>query len=93
MRVHLAYGRSGLWLELPDDASVIEPAFVAGLPDEQTAITGSLREPLGTPPLRDLVSSADSVVVVFSDLTRPMPNDRVSSAVKSVPSRKRTFQG
>lgn len=79
MRLKLAYGREGLWIDLPDDApvTVIEPQFVPGLPDEKEAIVEALRSPLGTPPLRDLVQPDDTVAVVFSDLTRPMPNDRV----------------
>ena len=79
MRIRLAYGRSGLWIDLPDDApvTVIEPRFVPGLPDEQSAIIEALRSPNGSAPLRDVVDVEGGVAVVFSDLTRPMPNDRV----------------
>ncbi|RLC65900.1 MAG: nickel-dependent lactate racemase [Chloroflexi bacterium] len=79
MRVQLAYGREGLWVDLPDDApvTIVEPRFSPGLPDEQAAITQALRSPVGTPPLRQLVAPDDTVAVVFSDLTRPMPNHRV----------------
>lgn len=79
MRVKLAYGRTGLWIELPDNVTVavIEAHPVPGLPDETAAITSALRAPIGTAPLRDLVRPDDMVAVVFSDLTRPMPNDRV----------------
>ena len=79
MRLKLAYGREGLWIELPDDGpvSVIEPRFVPGLPDEEAGIKDALRNPVGSPPLRDLVANDDTAAVVFSDLTRPMPNDRV----------------
>jgi nickel-dependent lactate racemase len=78
MRLKLAYGREGLWIGLPSDApvTVIEPQFTAGLPGEQAAITAALRLPIGTPPLRALVTPADSVAIVVSDLTRPMPSDR-----------------
>ena len=79
MHVQLAYGRTGLRIELPDDApvTIIEPKPVPGLSDEQASITQALRSPLGAPPLQDLVQPQDRVAVVFSDLTRPMPNDRV----------------
>jgi nickel-dependent lactate racemase len=79
MNVRLAYGRTGLWIALPDDGTVtlIEPQQVPGLPDEEAAITAALRSPAGTPALRELVGPDDTVAVVFSDLTRPMPNDRV----------------
>ena len=56
MRVKLAYGRSGLWVDLPDrNTTIVEPRFVEGVPDEKEAITGALRQPLGGGPLRDLV--------------------------------------
>jgi len=78
MRLKLAYGRDGLWIDLPSGASatVIESQFTPGLPDERGAITAALRSPIDSLPLRDLVTPADCVAVVFSDLTRPMPNDR-----------------
>lgn len=78
MRIKLAYGRDGLWIDLPDDAptTVVEPRFVPGLPDERAAIVQALRAPRGTRPLRDLAGPQDRVAIVFSDLTRPMPNDR-----------------
>jgi nickel-dependent lactate racemase len=79
MQVKLAYGKDGLWINLPDGArvTVLEPRFVPGLPDETAAIRAALRQPLGTGPLRELVHPQDTVAIAFSDLTRPMPSDRV----------------
>ena len=78
MRLKLAYGRTGLWVDLPNqNVTVIEPRFVAGLPDEKAAIVQTLRQPLGCAPLRDLVTSNDTIAIVFSDITRPTPNDRL----------------
>lgn len=79
MRMKLAFGRDGLWIDLPDDASVtvVEPKHTPGLADERQAIVEALRAPIGAPPLRDLVGPEDTVAIVFSDLTRPMPSDRV----------------
>jgi nickel-dependent lactate racemase len=78
MKVKLAYGKEGLWVELPDhNVTVVEPKFVPGLPDEAEAIRSALREPIGTPPLRDLVKRDDTAAVVFSDITRPQPRQRM----------------
>jgi nickel-dependent lactate racemase len=68
-----------LWIELPDGVpiTIIEPKPVVGLPDEQAAIVQALRAPIGGPALQELVRPRDTVAIVFSDLTRPMPNDRV----------------
>jgi nickel-dependent lactate racemase len=78
MKVRLAYGKEGLWIELPDgNVTVVEPRFVPGLPDETKAIRNALREPIGTPPLQDLVRRDDTVAIVFSDITRPQPRKRM----------------
>jgi lactate racemase len=36
-----------------------------------------VRQPIGAPPLRDLVVARDRVAVVIPDITRPMPSDRL----------------
>ena len=79
MKLKLAYGRKGLSVDLPDEmpTTVVEPKPVAGLPDEGAAIRDALRSPTRAAPLRQMVRPGDRVAIVFSDLTRPMPNDRV----------------
>lgn len=75
MLVKLAYGETGMVVDFPDDQTdVIEPVFVPGLPDEPAALTQALRNPAGSPPLRQLVKSTDRVCIVISDITRPAPN-------------------
>jgi nickel-dependent lactate racemase len=78
MRIKLAYGKSGLWVDLPDrNVTVVEPKYVLGLPDEREALKAALQAPIGTPRLRDMVNPKDSVAIVFSDITRPQPRDRM----------------
>ena len=77
MQVHLAYGKQGLDVELPNSVQVVEPRYAPPLGDERSAILGALRNPIGALPLHELVTGGDRVVIVHSDITRPMPNDRV----------------
>lgn len=49
----------------------------SGLADEREAIIQSLRSPIESPPLRDLVKPSDKVVVIATDNTRPCPDDRI----------------
>ncbi len=78
MKVHLAYGKDGLTVELPDgNVTVVEPQYVPGLPEERAALLEALRHPIGSPPLVDVLSPDDTVAISFCDITRPMPNDRV----------------
>ncbi|MCX7786084.1 MAG: nickel-dependent lactate racemase [Spirochaetes bacterium] len=76
MVVRLAYGKKGLPVELRDDIpiKVIEPIYVTAVKDPVETVTESLRNPVGTKPLRHLVKPRDSVGIVFSDITRPTPN-------------------
>ena len=77
MRVDLAYGRQGLTLDLPDIVEVIKPRFLPGIEDEKEALVQALRAPVESPPLVELVSPGDKVIVVHTDITRATPNDRV----------------
>ncbi|HYN89123.1 MAG TPA: nickel-dependent lactate racemase [Ardenticatenaceae bacterium] len=77
MQVALAYGRGRLIVNVPDDAVVIRPHELPGLPDEQRAFETAVRDPIGARPLRDLATAADRVAIVIADITRPSPSERM----------------
>ena len=77
VQVELAYGRVGLTVELPGSATIIEPTFLPGLPDEAAALRQALRSPIGRAPVGQLVGPDDTVAIVVCDITRPMPTSRV----------------
>ncbi len=83
MRIRLAYGVDGLWIDLPDalDVTVLEPRFVPALPEPEAALRAALAEPLDSPPLRECVRASDRVAIIFSDITRPTPNHLLLPAV------------
>lgn len=76
MRIKLAYGRTGLDVDLDPawDVTVVEPEFVPGLPDPRAAVSAALRSPFDSAPPSDRVKPSDRVGIVFSDLTRPAPS-------------------
>lgn len=86
MRINLAYGKTGLPIELDDslNVTVVEPTFVPALADPEAAVHDALRRPIGSPPLGDLVRPGMRVGVVFSDITRPTPNPLILTAVLEV---------
>ncbi|MDI9549277.1 MAG: nickel-dependent lactate racemase [Chloroflexota bacterium] len=77
MKVRLAYGKTGLAVDLPDDVTVIRSQQLPGLADEAEALRKALRQPIGSPPLSQRVKPGDSVAIVHSDITRATPNDRI----------------
>jgi nickel-dependent lactate racemase len=83
MIIKLAYGKTGLDLELPDelDVTIVEPEYVPGLPDPKAALRQAIQEPIEGPSLRDRVRPIDRVGVIFSDITRPTPNHLILPAV------------
>jgi lactate racemase len=86
MQIKLAYGKTGLPIELDDplNVTVVEPTFVPALPDPAAAVRAALREPIGSPPLLDLLRPGMRVGVVFSDITRPAPSPLLLAAVLEV---------
>lgn len=77
MQIPIAYGKSGLQVELPPQTDLIQSEALPGLVDEQKAIRHALQHPIGSLPLRERISKGDKVVVTHSDITRPVPNDRI----------------
>ncbi|NQT37160.1 MAG: nickel-dependent lactate racemase [Planctomycetes bacterium] len=76
MQVHLAYGRTGLQVELPS-ANVVkclgyQPA--EPVDDPLRAVRRSLESPIGTPPLAQLARGCRNACVAICDVTRPVPN-------------------
>ena len=82
MIVNLAYGRTGLPVEFPDDrTTVIEPTWLDGLPDQAGAVRRALDHPLGSAPLRERVRRDQTVAISVCDVTRPMPSATVLPVV------------
>lgn len=77
METTLLYGKKGLTLELPDDAFIVEPKHLPGIENDIEALKAALRNPIGTPPLKEMVKATDKVAIVISDITRPTPNHKL----------------
>jgi nickel-dependent lactate racemase len=71
------YGKGELTFGLPagfKEATVVHHAAVAPLGDVASSIHSALRDPVDSPPLRDLARSGDRVCIVVTDMTRPCPD-------------------
>lgn len=78
MKVQLAYGRGHLPIEVPDGRTVvIEPAHNPGLSDEKAAVLNALARPMASAPLRERIKPNDRLCILFTDITRATPNDRI----------------
>src|SRR5437899_4499772 len=78
MKVQLAYGQGYLGVDLPEErTTVIEPSHVPGLADERSAVLAALEKPIGARSLREWIKPGDRVCILFTDITRATPNDRL----------------
>jgi nickel-dependent lactate racemase len=73
--IKLAYGKSGLLVDLPDnlDITVLEPEYIQGVQDTQSAVLKALKAPIASPPLKDFVRLSDKIGIIVNDITRPTP--------------------
>ncbi len=83
MKIHLAYGKQGLDVEVPEKnlAKVLSPDSTPPLADPDENIERSLLTPIGSRPLGELAKNARSVCIAVCDITRPVPNRRLLSPV------------
>jgi nickel-dependent lactate racemase len=74
MQIDLPYGDSMLKIEVPDNARVVIPQEMSGLPDERAEIRRALDQPIGTASLAQLARGKADAVIVINDVTRPAPS-------------------
>lgn len=80
MKINLAYGKTRLPVELPDEnTTVIEPKYVQGIAraGEFDAIRHALCSPTASAPLSESVNASDRVAIVICDITRAIPTARM----------------
>jgi len=85
MIIKLPYGDTGLTVSIPDRnlEAVLSPNRVQLPEDENRLIESALDEPVGTPPLEDLLAAKkeriikNKLCIAVEDLTRSAPADRV----------------
>ena len=74
MKVELAYGETGLVIDVPTDrTTVVRPRQLDAVADERHAVRTALRRPTAGPPLRDRVRTCQTVAIAMCDGTRPQP--------------------
>ena len=80
--VHLAYGTTGLAVDLPAArTTVVEPRWEPTVDDPPGVLQQALRNPVAGPPLRERVQPGQTVAISVCDATRPQPRERMVRAV------------
>lgn len=82
--IQLPWGNEQIEVNLPDEWTILgkfEPASLAPVADAQAEAERSLREPVGTPRLADLVKPGMKIVLVVDDSSRPTPVNLIIPAL------------
>ena len=76
MRVDLAFGKTGLTVDLPEgfEYQILEARSAQALDDQIAAIEHALDHPIGTSPLTELAKGKKTAAISVCDITRPAPN-------------------
>jgi nickel-dependent lactate racemase len=76
MRIELAFGKTGLSVDLPDrfQYRVLEARSAQPLPDWQGALESALDSPIGSAPLLEMAKGKKTAAISVCDITRPAPN-------------------
>ncbi|HIE69699.1 MAG TPA: DUF2088 domain-containing protein [Planctomycetes bacterium] len=81
--VPILFGDGRLSLRVPSSADILTGPVIPVLADPADAVTTALRSPIGSPSLRAIAESRQpsSVVITMSDITRPVPNELLITAI------------
>ena len=57
--------------------AILTPKPLTGIKDSVKAIVDSLKRPVGTPSLAELINANDKIAIIVSDITRPCPTHKI----------------
>lgn len=83
MKLEFGLGTSTQIVEVPEKnlIGVLRAKPAPAIASEEEEVRRALREPVGAPPLRQVVRPGEKIAVITSDITRPMPTRKVMPAL------------
>ena len=83
MQIELGFGAGVQRLTVPDSnlRGILAPNPVARALTGEDEVRRALENPIGAPRLREIVKPGERIAVITSDITRPMPTDKVMPAL------------
>jgi lactate racemase len=76
LQIKLAFGKTGLWVDLPEGPSyeILQARPGVPLPDVTSALDFALDHPIGSLGLQELARGKRTAAISVCDITRPAPN-------------------
>jgi len=81
LKILIPFGKHQLNADIPNLLSTLRPKDVPPLKDPIKAIRKALKNPIGTPPLKDLAKGKKDAVIVINDITRPYPSKMLVTGI------------
>ena len=83
MRLPFKIGKEAQYVEVAENnlLGILHSNEISVPLTGEEAVKDALENPIGTPRLRDIVSPGERIVIVTSDITRPMPTAKVMPAL------------
>ncbi len=81
VELDLDYGSDGMPVQIPAEATVIEPVDRPSVSDPMAALVDAIRNPAGRPPLADTVRPGRTIGVSVCDITRAQPRQVMIEAL------------
>ncbi len=86
MKVQIDYGKTGLWIDVPERNLVKVLKMKSGEPliQPMEAVNRALQSPIASKPLAILAQQHKSACIVICDITRPVPNKTILPPILSL---------
>ena len=75
MKISIPFGKSYLQADVPNLLTILRPKHVVPLENPVKTLREKLKNPIGSPPLKDLAKAKKDAVIVINDITRPCHSD------------------
>lgn len=83
MELQIGFGTTPQTVKINDAnlLEILEPNHVEVGETGESAVKTALKNPIGTPQLQELVHAGEKVVIITSDVTRPVPSYKIIPAI------------
>ena len=83
MKIDFGFGRSVQSVEIPDAnlLGILHAGEAPKIASEEEEIRRALREPVGSPSLSKIIHPGEKIVIVTSDISRPLPTAKLMPAL------------
>lgn len=83
MRLEIGFGGTPQTVVIPDRnvLGVLEPNEVRVKAKGEPVVKGALQNPIGSRPLSEIAQPGEKVVIITSDITRPLPSYKILPAI------------